>query len=232
MVLVQKTVKNIYLGAPPVDEWILYDETDAANSTSWSSGTIASTNGHIIRPSYTFWGGNWNYTIGTYDWYPCFVCNQCHWNIHLWMNDTYYNERTSHSKIKVVVDYMYVCPASSYGDSSGGLNWTSSTSWWRMEFNNWGRQTTWLWSTYESCTPYSCEYIIDTSNFSTDFTLTKLSDSSTITWNFTWQLWKETSSSYILNWWWYAIGMAVADYCSGASNRVRIWNIHLYYLNQ
>ena len=34
MTSVQKPIKNIYLGAPPVDEWVLYDETDAANSTS------------------------------------------------------------------------------------------------------------------------------------------------------------------------------------------------------
>lgn len=231
MTLVQKEIQNIYYWVEPPTQWVLYDETVASSSTWWSSWVIANVNWKIIRPSYTFGGWNWNYSISTRTvgstTYNVFQASAWHWNLHIGLSQADFDDWISHDRVKVVIDYMYVAPASSYWDSVW-LNGSSSLNWWKMEFSSWSKVTTWLWNTYEASTPYSAEYIIDTSTFNTEFTLTNLNNSSTITWNFTWTPWKETNSTYIINWWWPVIWMVVTDYTLWAV-RWWMWDVHLYY---
>lgn len=233
MTLVQKNAKKIYIGEN-IDTWELFDETNAAASTSWSGGVVANVNWKLKRVSYTFWGWNWNYSITTRTaWgntYNVFQANECHWNIHIWLSNEDFNAWHSHETVKVIVDYAFVSPAGSYWDSCWWLAWTSATAWWRMERSSWSRQTTWLWQNYNGGTPYSMEYIITTSDNSVEYILTNLNDSSSITWTFTRNPWQETSSSYMLNWWGPCLWMLITDYCSWGI-RWWMWDIHLYYLN-
>lgn len=194
-------IKNIYVRSTKVRPVrTLFDETIISQSTSWSSGVIASRNWTIIRPSFSFWWGNGNYSITTQDGFDIISTNQNHWNCDIWMSQSTYNSlKSSYSKIKVVCDYFNIWTAPSRYTNVvefGNDEWINATSAGIVKLSKWS------WLNMALDTPYSLEQIIDTATLNTSTTIKNLSTNATQTISYTKVFGKETNSSYQINWWW------------------------------
>lgn len=194
-------LSKIYVGQTQVrPERTLFDETIISQSTSWSSGVIASRNWTIIRPSFSFSWGNGNYSITTQDGFDIISTNQNHWNCHIWMSQSTYNSIIqNYSKIKLVCDYFNLWRKPS--------NYTNEVKFWVDEWIEVTRggasaKTKWNWITVALSTPYSMEQIIDTATLTTTTTVTNLNTNAKQTVTYTKVFNKETNSSYIINGWW------------------------------
>lgn len=215
----------------PSTQWELFDETIASQSTAWTYWVVANVNGKLLRNCYIFLWWNWNYTISTRtvwaDTYDVFQANNNHGNICIWLSSADFISWTSHAKVRVVIDYMYISPDPNYWDSVW-LRWQTDAWCWLLAWNRWSKVTTWLWTNFEPDTPYSIEYEIDTSDYYTTYKLKNLNDNTFVTGSFTWQPFTETNSTYIINWWWPSIAVLVTDW-GWWLVRWWMWNIHLYY---
>lgn len=208
---------------PTPTNWVLWDQTIAAQSTAWTWQWIASTNWKLFRPNYTFWGGNGNFSIWNSDWYLCFISNSSHWNIHIWPSEANFEELMSHDKVKIVCDAWNIWARPSY--------YTNSIRFWLVEVSSsawtWNEFVTTTWLNIEYDTRYSSEIIITPSTKFCEITLTKLADWTKQTATYTASSRRhETNSSYILNWGWYPICSAVTDNTWG---QARFADFHIYY---
>lgn len=213
----------VYLYSEP--DWQLFDETIIANSTTWSSGVIASVNWTFIRPSFSFGWWNGNYRVGTENWYDVITTQTLsHWNCHIWMSDATYNSLISdYDYIKIVVDYFNLWGSvSNYTNGAwfGNTEWASVTKSWVQKLSDWADVT------LELNTWYSMEQEIKTADLSTTAIVKKISDDTTWTlWPYTKTFRKETSSSYIINGWWPMRAQIQRDNYWWP---VSVWNIHIY----
>ena len=209
----------------PDEQWQLRDETDMANSTTWSSWVIASTNWKFIRPSYSFGWGNGAYSKWTIDWYDVLVASSQHWNVHIWLSDANYTDLMSHKKVKIVWDYFNL-----WANQSNYTNWI--WFWWNESLTDTSSSSTitvwsnWSGMSFSYNTWYSMEQIINTSDMSCTATITNLSNQAKSTFTYTKVFSRETNSTYIINWWWNRFIWMNDDYGWGP---VRAWNIHVYY---
>lgn len=220
-------IQEIYLWdvkVRPTKKYVLYDETYFQNSTSWSSWTISTKNWKLARTSYSFGGGNWNFSYTTMDWYPCAKVQPSHWNHHVWILDAAYNDVYANYKfLKIVCDYIRI-------DTSSASywwwveSWTWENLWYLNWWNNWAN---WTSLNVTSWAKYIFEQEIDLTNNSSIVTLTDID-----TWvaqttpEYTKQWSRETSSTYIIQNW-YKVLWIVSD----QSNTIYEWNIHLYVSN-
>ena len=209
----------------PDDQWQLRDETDMANSTTWSSWVIASTNWKFIRPSYSFGWGNGAYSKWTIDWYNVLIASSSHWNVHIWLSDDNYTDLMSHKKVKIVRDYFNL-----WANQSNYINWI--WFWWNESLTDTSSSSTitvwsnWSGMSFSYSTWYSMEQIIKTSDMSCTTTITNLSNQAQSTFTYTKVFSRETNSTYIINWWWNRFIWMNDDYGWGP---VYTWNIHVYY---
>ena len=222
-------LKQAYIGGWEVFNWVLWDQTIIANSTTGSSWTIASTNGKIIRPDFMFWWGNGNYskTTRTVNWQTIniFQCNSSHWNISIWISDANYTNLTSHKYIKLVFDYFNL-----WADQS---NYTNSISfgYWEWIYDSASSSTIgineyFVWIPFAYNGWYSLEQIIKVSDMSVKSTITDLGNNNKYNTNtYTKTFNKETNTSYIINWWWPRF---IRIYNDQWGWPVVCWDIHIY----
>ena len=214
-----------YTDTCEVAAWELFDETNAAQSTTWSGGVIASPNGKFIRPSYSFGGGNGAYSIGTQDWYDVFIASWTHNNLDIWFSDTVFNSLISdYSKIKIIYDYFNVgSKPSSYTNQilfANNENVYANSGWI-------GKGSSFSSVGFALSTPYSMEQIINTSDMSTVTTVKNLNTQET--WDipsYTKSFWRETNSTYIINGWGNVLFHMTRDAYGWP---VVMGNIHIYW---
>lgn len=216
----------------PSDNWTLYDETILANS-QWWGWTLATLNWKICRTDFWFYDGNWHYSIWTRtlwaDTYDVVIPYDSHWQFSAWLPNAYWSELFSHNRVKLVIDYMYVTPSWSYWEWAW-LHSNTAINWWMISWS-WGvKQTTWLWLNYDADTPYTIEYVFDTSDMTdiyTEYKLTNLNNNTSVTWSFIWHPHIETDPHYILVAWPRLVEVAMDQW--NWQWHSYMWNIHLYY---
>ena len=213
----------VYLYSEP--DWQLFDETIIANSTTWSSGVIASVNWTFIRPSFQFWGGNWNYQKTTENWYDVITTwTLSHWNCHIWISDSTYNTLISnYSYLKIIYDYFNIWAKNTYSYTNELLFWWWNTDLIRRDKN--GFTISYTWATIWYNTQYSMAQEIQTSDLSTTAKITNLTTGEEQTFTYIKEFSKESSSSYIINGWWPWLARLKRDQGGWP---VSVWNIHIY----
>ena len=195
MTLLKKDINAIYLAQP---WWRLWDRTKISSSTSWSSWVIDSVNAKFTRTSFTFWGGNWIYSIWTDNWYPAVFVTSRHWNCNVWLISDWYDELIRNPEIKIEYSYFRIGSSpSSYTNSMIVWidEWVYLNSSWVHTYSKWSAFT--LVNDWQ----YSLTEEITTSDMFCKATLKNLQTWEIQETTYTKQFVRETSSSYILTPW-------------------------------